>query len=118
MIKLTKALNAWQSSGFAEEFIREFKLEVADLDHKILPLQQGLSLSSYVSDEKISVLINKTEEMHSNIIVRAGIFYSGIIAGCSCSDDPTPVDTQNEYCELLFSINKSTAETSICLITD
>jgi len=117
-MKLTKSLKSWQSKGFTKDFTRVFKQEVADLDQKHLPLQQGLSLSSYVSDDKISALINKTEENHSSIIVSAGIFYSGIIAGCSCSDDPTPLDTQNEYCELLFSINKSTAETSVCLITE
>ena len=30
--------------------------------------------------------------------VKAGIFYTGIIAGCSCADDPTPIDELNEYC--------------------
>jgi hypothetical protein len=47
-----------------------------------------------------------------------GVFFSGIITGCSCADDPTPVETQNEYCELLFAIDKATAETTITLLAD
>jgi len=114
MLTLAKSLKAWQSDSFTETF----KSEVSKLDHRYLPLQQGLSLSSYVSDDKPSAVINRTAEDDANIHIYAGIFYTGIIAGCSCSDDPTPQDTQNEYCELHFSINKHTAETTINLIAD
>ena len=114
MISLPQTLAAWQS----ENFTQTFKQEVAEIQHKYLPLQRGLSLSSYVSNDKISAIINKTEENHSHIIINAGIFYSGIIAGCSCSDDPTPQDTQNEYCEMTFCIDKHTAETSVNLIEE
>jgi hypothetical protein len=51
-------------------------------------------------------------------MLKAGVFYTGIIAGCSCSDDPSPVDEQNEYCDLLFTIDKLTAETQITLLVD
>ena len=114
MITLPETLKAWQS----ENFTQAFKQEVAEIEHKYLPLQQGLSLSSYVSNDKITAILNKSEENHSHIIVNAGIFYSGIIAGCSCSDDPTPLDTQNEYCTLVFSIDKDSAETSVNLIEE
>lgn len=114
MISLTKTLNAWN----AKDFTQTFKKEVADLDNHVLPLQQGLSLSSYVSQEKISALIHSTQETDTSVIIRSGIFYSGIIAGCSCSDDPTPTDTQNEYCEILFNINKNTGITTASLISD
>ncbi len=118
MITFPNTLKIWQSENFSPLFTKEFKHEIAELPHKDLPLQQGLSLSSYVSNEKISAIINNTEETTSHIIVKSGIFYSGIIAGCSCSDDPTPLDTQNEYCEVLCFIHKHTAETSIKLITE
>lgn len=61
------------------------------------------------------MILNTTEE-NDSIQVKAGIFYTGIIAGCSCSDDPSPTDEQNEYCELQFIINKNTAETSVNLL--
>jgi len=114
MLILPESLKTWQS----ENFNHTFKREVCALDHQLLPLQQGLSLSSYVSNEKISAVINRTCEDDSCITVYTAIFYSGIIAGCSCSDDPTPLDTQTEYCELRFSINKHSAETTVNLIAD
>lgn len=112
MIQLSKTLNAWQHA----DFIKTFKQEVAALEQQQLPLQQGLSLSSYVSNEKHSAIIQNTTENTTTISIKAGIFYTGIIAGCSCSDDPTPLDTQNEYCELIFVINKQTAKTTVSLI--
>ena len=50
------------------------------------------------------------------IFARAGIFYTSIIAGCNCADDPSPVDEQTEYCEIQFEINKKTAETTVQLL--
>jgi len=114
MLTLPESLKAWQS----ENFNATFKREVCALDHQLLPLQQGLSLSSYVSDEIISTIINRTCEDDSSINVYTAIFYSGIIAGCSCSDDPTPLDTQAEYCQLHFSINKLSGETTVNLIAN
>ena len=52
------------------------------------------------------------------ILVKAGIFYTGIIAGCSCADDPTPIAEQNEYCVLQFCIDKQTAETTVTLVSE
>ncbi len=113
MKSLLKTLNSWKTP----DFTRVFKQEVANLDKKHLPLQQGLTYSSYVSDEKICGIINKTQENDNSLYIYSSIFYYGIIAGCSCSDDPTPLDTQNEHCELLFIIDKSTASTSVSLIS-
>lgn len=94
------------------------KEEIESLDPSLLPLQQGLTLSSYVGNTPFkAVVLNITLE-EENIKVKSGIFYTGIIAGCSCSDDPSPTDEQNEYCELLFLINKQTAETSVKLLED
>ena len=112
MFKLIKTLQNWKTP----EFTLAFKQEVAELDHKLLPLQQGLSLSSYVSNDKISAIIHRTVETDSGIKLYCGIFYQGIIAGCSCSDDPTPTDTQNEYCEMCFCIDSSSAETTVELL--
>lgn len=112
MFKLDKALQHWNTPGF----IQVFKQQVTELEHKELPLQQGLSLSSYVSDEKVSVVIHRTEETGTSIKLYCGVFYQGIIAGCSCSDDPTPTDTQNEYCEMCFCIDLTSAETTVELL--
>jgi len=111
---LPKSLAAWNTQCFKSIF----KQEVSALNYQHLPLQQGLSLSSYVSNDNISAIINSSIESESHINIYTSIFYTGVIAGCSCSDDPTPLDTQNEYCELCFSINKLTAETTATLLAD
>jgi len=101
-----------------DEFTKLIKAEIQDIDPALLPLQQGLSLSSYVGKSPFSaVILNLTEEI-SHIKIKAGIFYTGIIAGCSCSDDPSPIDEQNEYCNLQFHIDKKTYETTVSLIND
>lgn len=112
MLKLTKSLNAWNSV----EFNSILKDEIQCLEPQLLPLQQGLSYSSYVGNRPLNVIILSHAEKPEYLQVKTGIFYTGIIAGCSCSDDPSPVDEQNEYCELQFSIHKKSAETEVILL--
>jgi len=50
--------------------------------------------------------------------VKAGLLYAGIIAGCSCADDPTPIDEVTEYCVVRFDIDKATAETKVTLLSE
>ena len=112
MIQLSKALNAWGTS----EFKAVLKLEIARLGVAELPLQQGLSTSSYASTEPITAMIINVAEMEKIIRVKAGIFYRGVIGGCSCVDDPTPANENNEYCEVHLDIDKGTAATSVVLV--
>ncbi|OOZ39303.1 hypothetical protein BOW53_12135 [Solemya pervernicosa gill symbiont] len=114
MITLINTLSAIGQSDFKQTF----KQEVEQLDAKLLPLQEGLSLSSYVSEEPFSAVPLSVNEEADVITVKSGIFYSGIIAGCSCSDDPTPNDKQNEYCEIQFIIDRHSGETSVTLLDD
>lgn len=112
MIKLIQSLQAWQTTSFPEIL----KREICALDAESLPLQQGLKYSSIANADSLSVIILKAAEDDDSISVNAGLFYSGIIAGCNCADDPSPVDENNEYCEIIICINKITAETSITLV--
>ena len=112
MIKLTNSLSAWNSPDFEDVL----KNEIEKIDARQLPLQQGLSQSSYVSDDKFSITILNVSDNENGIHVKAGVFYAGIIAGSCCSDDPTPVCTETEYCDLLFVINKTSAETAVTLL--
>jgi len=83
-----------------------------------LPLQQGLSSSSYALDDKLQVRIIGISEGADFIHAKLGIFYTGIIAGCNCADDPTPVEEQNEYCEVQLDIDKMTGETTVALLPE
>ena len=114
MIRLTKTLNAWGTSDFKDILKKEIEQMGADQ----LPLQQGLSTGSYAIDGKLSAMIVSVFERADFIQVKAGIFYSGIIAGCSCADDPTPVNEESEYCVVQLDINKLTAETTIALLAE
>ncbi|MCU7931694.1 MAG: hypothetical protein KZQ90_12900 [Candidatus Thiodiazotropha sp. (ex Codakia rugifera)] len=112
MIHLPKSRDAWPSAHFNTTLKHE--LEAADAGQ--LPLQKGLALSSYVSEEPFSVIIIDATDDAATIRVKASILYAGIIAGCSCADDPTPLDTQTEYCELQLEIDKLSAETKVKLL--
>jgi hypothetical protein len=111
-MKLAKSVKAWDSVEFAQTF----KQEIRQLDRALLPLQAGLTQSSYVSDSEIDVVILHSEESAQEITVKAAIMFSGIIAGSCCSDDPTPMCEQNEYCELLFTIDKISTVATVSLL--
>lgn len=113
MIKLANALNAWETP----EFESRLKDEIQNLDPELLPLQKGLSQSSYVGDADIEVVVLNVSATTHVIHAKIGIFYAGIIAGSCCADDPTPVCEQNEYCEVQLDIDKETAEATIRLLS-
>ncbi len=113
MFYLSASLDAWDTPVFNSVLIQE----ICSLDSKLLPLQQGLQNSSYAISDKLSIIVLETKEESTDIIVKAGLLYNGIIAGCSCADDPTPTDETNEYCDVLFHINKQTAETTVALVS-
>ena len=114
MIQLGKAYLEWGDNNFNDTL----KSEIEQLDATQLPLQASLSQSSYMSDEPFRMMVISAMDTGSHIQVRAGIFYTGVIAGCNCADDPTPVDTQTEYCEVMLDIDKENGETTVTLADD
>lgn len=112
MFRLINAIKLWGSPGF-EGALKE---EIQALDVASLPLQQGLAQSSYVSEEPFIPVILSARDAPGRILVKTGIFYSGIIAGSCCADDPTPVCEQTEYCELLFEIDKASGDAQVTLL--
>ena len=112
MIQLNQTLRAWGTP----EFKAVLKQEIAQLGIEQLPLQQGLTSGNYVTGEPVSAMIHNVAEIGNIIRVRAGIFYQGILGGCSCADDPTPTSESNEYCEVQLDIDKSTAVTTVALV--
>ena len=113
MIRFIDALNAWGTPDF-NAILRQ---EIERLTAEQLPLQQGLSRGSYSDGKGLSVMIISITDQPTLIRAKTGIFYSSIIAGCSCADDPTPVDDINEYCELQFDIDKTNAEATVTLLS-
>jgi hypothetical protein len=114
MIQLPKSLNAWATPAFNATL----KQELEQLDACQLPLQQGLSRSSYATDSPHTVVVLGATEEAGFVRAKVGIFYGGIIAGCSCADDPTPVEEENEYCELRVEIDKATGGAVVMLVNE
>ena len=114
MISLDKTISAWQT----EDFEDVFKREVEQLGLEELPLQQALSQGSYACDKDLKVLVINASARQESIQVKAGIFYTGILPGCACTDDPAPDNEYTEYCEVLFSIDLQTALSTVSLLTD
>lgn len=112
MIHFRKSLDAWNQPDFEAVF----KQEVRDLEPESLPLTSGLTRSNSVVGSEIDPVIYRADETEGSVCIKAGIFYSGVIAGSCCADDPTPPCEQTEYCELQFDINKRTAQVTIVLL--
>jgi hypothetical protein len=112
MIHLHKALHAWGTPDFKATL----QLEIAQLGADHLPLQQGLTSGNYVVPAPITVMINNVAETGNIIRIKAGIFYQGVMGGCSCADDPAPASESSEYCEVLLGIDRITAATTVELV--
>lgn len=114
MIQLMKSVQAWSSS----EFESVLKNEVKALGLAHLPLQQGLSSSSVALDRHLALVVLRVQESHDLLNIKMGAFYTGIIAGCGCADDPSPNDEVNEYCEFELELNLANGQAVIELATN
>lgn len=112
-ITLPAFSHTWGDSGFAAEFIAY----VESLDPPTLLLQQALTQSSYVSASPHRAILLSSHTTATDIHLKVGILYAGIIAGSCCADDPNPMCEQNEYCELLFCLHRHSKQATLQLLT-
>ena len=108
-MRLANAAGAWGTPKFREVL----KDEIEHLAVSELPLARALHFGNFLADERPTVMINSIEDRGDHIAVRMGLFFAGINAGAGCADDPTPVEENNEYCELLFRIDRHTGTTEV-----
>lgn len=113
MLYLNKSLKASQTEQFKQVFIEE----IMSLNLDQLPLQKALRMGSFAINDNLQIMINRISEQNNNLIINTSIFFSSIIAGCNCADDPSPIELNTEYCEMQFSINKSNAQTEIDILS-
>ncbi|MEQ1630643.1 MAG: hypothetical protein ABL873_09045 [Gallionella sp.] len=114
MLRLTRTLNAKDSADLAAIF----KQELAQQGRDYLPLQQALRHGSSVLDTPLTVLMHDARTDAQQLRIRAGIFYQSVTAGCSCADDPTPLNEHTEYCEVQVFIDTRDARASVMLVED
>jgi hypothetical protein len=105
-------MQAWNTPAFESVL----KAEIEGLDGNLMPLQQGLARTSYAIPDGFSAIILNVTELDDVIRVKVGLSYRGIIPGCSCADDPTPIDELPEYCVVQFDIDRKTAEARVTLL--
>lgn len=112
-MRLPASARAWGTPDFPAALKRELAEQAA-----ALPLQQALSGTSAVADEAITVILLDAQADTAAIHVKVGIFFGGILAGCSCADDPTPIESQNEYCELKIEIDRQSGNVNFLASAD
>jgi hypothetical protein len=105
---LTRSSAAWDGPAFRATLIGE--LQALGPEHPALHpiLQAALTRTSAVADSPLAVHLLGSHAHGGQIQARVGIFFAGIIAGCSCADDPSPVDGITEHCELQVTIDRAT----------
>ena len=112
MITFSDALLEWHSPMFDDLLLGEINKLTADE----LLLQQALRNGSYATTDDMKIIILSVKDDDETIYAKISVFYKSMIPGCQCDDDPSPMNYENEYCELLLSINKRTAETNIKIL--
>jgi len=116
-IKSTIKLSEAVANADSSEAAAILKQELEQVDGLSLPLQQGLTRSSYTDGENFGVTILSVQRDDEGLHAKAGIQYQGIIAGCSCADDPTPPSTIDEYCEIELVVAEN-GITTVRLLND
>ena len=91
----------------SELFTRSLKNYIEDLPSNTLPLNQRTTQGGIVDDSNISASILSVSNTDDFIQAKTGVFFTEIVGGCSCGDDPVSL---NVYCEIIVFFNKHTGE--------
>lgn len=114
MMVLGKTLQAWTTPAFTSVL----KAEIEALDGDALPLQAGLARSSHAITTGFTAIVLNATELPDALRVKVGLSYKGITPGCSCADDPTPLDEVSEYCVVQFDIDRKTGVATVVLLPE
>lgn len=104
-MRFPETVAAWGGEQFGQVFKREF----GALDAASLHLEKAMSASNYPVDADIELMLIGAHDQGEHLLLKVGLFFPAILAGCSCAGDPTPVDLNAEYCEAELRIDKSSA---------
>jgi len=109
--ELPTSRQRWATGSFE----RALKHELRQLQQGTLPLAAGTTQGGMVDDSDISVTVLNSTESIDDIIVRVSVFFSEIVGGCNCHDDPV---SENAHCNLLVTIDKVTALAKFEVLAD
>ena len=111
MVTYTQSIQNFQSDIFKHDF----KYFIENISPGILPLFKCTSQGGIVDESNISASVLSITESFDTINVKTAIFFTEIVGGCNCADDPVSV---NAYGELVIGINKLSKEVSFSVIDD
>ncbi|MEN8180772.1 MAG: glucosamine--fructose-6-phosphate aminotransferase [Pseudomonadota bacterium] len=111
MSKLSNSLRDWNSDLFPITL----KQEIENLEAGTLPLMMGVSHGGIPDDKTVSVSVLKVQDHQTCIQADVGVFFTEILAGCSCGDEPMAM---HGYCEMQVRVDKTTADTVFEVMTE
>jgi len=83
-----------------------FKAEIAALAPGDLSLERGMSHGSIAKADALSAMVITSTIDPTRVRIHAGLFFTSVVAGCACANDPTPMNDEPEYCEAVFEIDR------------
>ncbi|MGV6818318.1 MAG: hypothetical protein ACWA44_13755 [Thiotrichales bacterium] len=89
-----------------EMFEQELLRVLMELGVDGLNLQTALRHGGYALADTLQLSILSRSCDEHGIELRVSAFFDSVIAGCSCADDPTPLDTVSEHCVLNVTLDK------------
>jgi hypothetical protein len=101
--RLTNSLRDWPSPAF----VATLRAELEALGPGILPLHLGVTEGGMVDDSNLQVTVIRSSDDDEAVHVLIGAFFTEIVGGCSCGDEPQP---KPAYCEMQLHIDRRTAE--------
>lgn len=105
MISLPKSIEAWPDGDVK----RTLKNELEALPTGSLPLANYTTQGGMVDDENITITVFSIEDRSQYVSVRLGVFFSEVVGGCNCHDDPVE---ENAYADISARIDKQSAKLS------
>ena len=99
----------------ASSFNSDFKQYIEQLPPASLPLHNCTSQGGIVDDTNISASILTVEAIENGLEIKIAVFFTEIIGGCSCGDDPV---SANAYGELLAIIDTVSNNLTFTVIND
>lgn len=109
MVDLSNTRAAWGADNFSDVLKNEMRTIAPDL----LPLYIESAQGGLMDFNDISISILSATENEKTLDLKVGLFYTELVGGCNCDDDPTPV---NSWGTLEIIIERKTAATYFSLL--
>ena len=90
-----------------KEFSTQLKRAIESLDAGHLPLHRCVNQGGQVDASDMAVTVLDVSEVQHAIHARVGVFFTEVVGGCSCGDEPFE---QPVYCELGVTIDRQSGE--------